>query len=208
MSVPMTTLTRGDQRAPWPTVSRIAAAVCSLVMVFQKRAPAALGRGDDHGGQRDEDEQAEPDHRDARARGPRPGVRRAGARPTGAERAGRPAARRRRSGHSGLAGLGDDHGDDAGRPRRRTSSDSSPQLAEVVVDGEQVRRRRGTGRPGRWRPRPRRTSTPSIDRAEALEGELLLAVVAQHEVEPVLSPSGRRRQDRARVLDEQRGRRG
>ncbi len=43
------------------------------------------------------------------------------------------------------------------------------------------------------------------DRAEALEGELLLALGAEHEVEPLLGLRGGVDQHRARVLDQHRG---
>ena len=52
ISVPMTTLTTVTRNAV-PTVSRIAAAVCSLVTVSQKPLHPPLRRGHHHGGERD-----------------------------------------------------------------------------------------------------------------------------------------------------------
>ncbi len=66
ISVPITTLTAVTSAA-MPTVRRMAAAVCSLVIVSQNAVhPPSAGRDHDRG-QRDEHEQAEPDHRDAEA---------------------------------------------------------------------------------------------------------------------------------------------
>ena len=52
MSVPMTTLSAVTSGA-WPMVSRIAAARLGVGDRVPERRPAALGRLDDHGAQRD-----------------------------------------------------------------------------------------------------------------------------------------------------------
>ena len=161
------------------------------VRVFQNSAhppPAALTTTAARGMQ---DEQAEPEHRDARARarGPASGRQR-----------GEPTPARGRSPDRVRAGV-------EGASRllpvacwivvmipvfcvEELLSAAAP-AAEVLVDGEQVLRRAGNGCDGSLAPLPS-PSTPAIDRAEALLGEDRSGpALLTHEVEELLAPSGR-----------------
>ena len=200
ISVPITTFTTVTMSA-WPTVSRIAAAVCSFVTVSQNAVHPPWLAVIDHGGQRDQHEQAEPDHRhpEAEARRLAEGGRRGADRRRGAGRL----AGDDSCGHSPLP---DSAMITVTMPvsSSKNLSDSSDQLpkssstvSRFVTVGERIGRIVGA--------LDLAVVDALDDRAEALERELLLAVLAEHEVEPVLRLRVGVDEDGARVLDEHRG---
>ena len=166
-----------------PTVSRIAAAVCSLVTAAQNSAQPPSRRGDDDGGERDEHEQAEPQHRDAEAEAGRAGQTPAvPGRPARAAPAG-PGRRGDADGHSAFP--------DSAMifvmmpffssknffDRADQLSKSSATVSSFFGVGERVVRVERALDAG---------GVDAVDdRAEALERELPLAGLAQHEVEPL-----------------------
>ena len=194
MSVPITTLTSGDEQRPGRRSAGCAAAVCSLVIASPEAAPAAARRRSTTTAvsgistSRLNQIIATPSPSAGR---PASGVVRAPAEPALARRPAR----------------GDRRASPVTRPCRSprwilvTMPFSSSKnfvvglgpAAEVVVDGEQRCSAPGTGRPGRWRPRPRRVDAVDRPGGSPSAANCVLALGAEHEVEEVLRPSGRRR---------------
>ena len=87
ISVPITTLTPVT-RSDWPTVSLIAAQVWGFLSVSTYPCHPSLPAVDHDGGQRDQDEQAEPDHGDPEPEGGAPGQGGTDTRPAAPDRPG------------------------------------------------------------------------------------------------------------------------
>ena len=172
--------------------------------------PAAVDGGDDHGDQGDQDQRAEPDHGDAEPEPRRPRERGARARPARSPR------------RSDACDLGGGHVEgraahSSERPAPRMASKirpfsssknfvdtssqppkSSSTVSSVGTSGN------GFGRVGRTLDGAAVVDVVA-DRAEAGQGELLLALVGEDEVQPGLRRRGGVLEDGAGVLDEQRG---
>ncbi len=164
-----------------------------------ERAPSPFRRGGDHGGEGDEDEQAEPDEGDAEAEAGRAGE------PPGDGQALAPDDPR------GLDGQSHEPLPDLAIARvtmplfsSKNFVERSLQLTKSSLTVSSVLGA-GNGFDGIVRPLHLAVVDAVDDRTEALEGELLLALGAEDEVEPLGGLRGGVDQHRAGVLDEHRG---